>query len=184
MKLLLATIAAASIAAVTSTTATGALLQLPHKPFAQMTRTETVKYLKRQLRHDRSIIRFAKHHSEIQTVELRSAVKWAKGSIRIVQRNLQRLTASTVHRVSSGAVSGLLCIHRYEGAWNDPNAPYWGGLQMDMNFQRAYGGNFLSRWGTADHWPVYAQLQAGLRAVRVRGYTPWPNTARLCGLLP
>src|SRR5688572_23539044 len=32
-----------------------------------------------------------------------------------------------------------LCIHKYEGAWNDPNAPYYGGLQMDMSFQRSYG---------------------------------------------
>ena len=26
-----------------------------------------------------------------------------------------------------------LCIHRFEGAWNDPNAPYYGGLQMDIS---------------------------------------------------
>ncbi len=24
-----------------------------------------------------------------------------------------------------------LCIHHYEGSWTDPNAPYYGGLQMD-----------------------------------------------------
>src|SRR5437762_10004329 len=29
-----------------------------------------------------------------------------------------------------------LCIHRYEGSWTDPNAPYYGGLQMDVQFQR------------------------------------------------
>jgi hypothetical protein len=75
------------------------------------------------------------------------------------------------------------CIHRYEGAWNDPNAPYWGGLQMDMNFMRAYGGEFLRRWGTADHWPPGAQMLAADRAWRVRGFNPWPNTARMCGLL-
>ena len=28
-----------------------------------------------------------------------------------------------------------LCIHRYEGSWRDPNAPYYGGLQMDLEFQ-------------------------------------------------
>jgi len=33
-----------------------------------------------------------------------------------------------------------LCIHHYEGAWNDPNPPYYGGLQMDLGFQRTYGG--------------------------------------------
>ena len=38
-----------------------------------------------------------------------------------------------------------MCIHRYEGSWVDPNAPYYGGLQMDMSFQRAYGWNLLQR---------------------------------------
>src|SRR5215471_18639237 len=32
-----------------------------------------------------------------------------------------------------------MCIHRYEGSWTDPNAPFWGGLQMDESFQKAYG---------------------------------------------
>ena len=50
-----------------------------------------------------------------------------------------------------------LCIHRHEGAWNDPNPPYYGGLQMDISFQRAYRSG--------------------------RGFYPWPNTARYCGLL-
>lgn len=78
---------------------------------------------------------------------------------------------------------GLLCIHHFEGSWSDPNAPYWGGLQMDVNFMEAYGPSFYRRWGTADHWPVWAQLQAGRVAYRVRGWWPWPNTARYCGLL-
>ena len=79
--------------------------------------------------------------------------------------------------------SGLLCIHQYEGSWTDPNAPYYGGLQMDWNFMKAYGGAFLRRWGTADHWPVWAQLQAGRNGQRVQGWGAWPNTARICGLL-
>lgn len=75
-----------------------------------------------------------------------------------------------------------LCIHRYEGAWNDPNAPYYGGLQMDMNFQRAYGPEFLSRYGTADNWPWRIQILVADRAWKTRGFGPWPNTARMCGL--
>jgi hypothetical protein len=80
-------------------------------------------------------------------------------------------------------VHNLLCIHRYEGSWTDPSSPYWGGLQMDLTFQRTYGPAFLRRWGTANHWPRWAQLRAGARAVYVRGYEPWPNSAALCGLL-
>ena len=82
-----------------------------------------------------------------------------------------------------GIVNNLLCIHRYEGRWDDPGWPYWGGLQMDRNFMKAYGRRFYRRWGTADQWPVWAQLEAGVRGVLTRGYRPWPNTARTCGLL-
>ncbi len=77
-----------------------------------------------------------------------------------------------------------LCIHHFEGAWNDPNPPYYGGLQMDLSFQRAYGGGLLSRKGTANHWTPLEQMWAAERAHQSgRGFYPWPNTARYCGLL-
>ena len=34
-----------------------------------------------------------------------------------------------------------MCIHRYEGSWNDPNGPYYGGLQMDMSFMQPTAAN-------------------------------------------
>jgi len=79
----------------------------------------------------------------------------------------------------------FLCIHRYEGAWNSNTGNgYYGGLQMDLAFQSLYGGDFLGRWGTADNWPVWAQITAAVRAYQSgRGFFPWPNTARACGLL-
>lgn len=79
----------------------------------------------------------------------------------------------------------FLCIHRYEGAWNaDTGNGYYGGLQMDLGFQQRYGPDFERRWGTADRWPPWAQLQAAARAYRSgRGFWPWPNTARFCGLI-
>ena len=76
-----------------------------------------------------------------------------------------------------------LCIHRYEGAWNDPDPPYYGGLQMDRAFQRAYGPELLRRKGTADRWTPLEQMWVAERALRRRGFGPWPRTARLCGLL-
>jgi len=79
----------------------------------------------------------------------------------------------------------FLCIHRFEGAWNSNTGNgYYGGLQLDLSFQALYGPEFLDRFGTADNWPVWAQLQAAVRAYQSgRGFTPWPNTARFCGLL-
>jgi hypothetical protein len=77
-----------------------------------------------------------------------------------------------------------LCIHRYEGSWTDPNAPYYGGLQMDLSFQRTYAPGLLRRKGTADHWTPLEQMWAAERAHRSgRGFYPWPNTARYCGLI-
>lgn len=75
------------------------------------------------------------------------------------------------------------CIHRLEGAWYDADPPHYGGLQFDDSFQRTYGPEFFRRWGHAGKWPVWAQLVAAERAYRTRGFGPWPNTARACGLL-
>jgi hypothetical protein len=76
-----------------------------------------------------------------------------------------------------------LCIHRYEGRWTDPNPPYYGGLQMDLEFQSTYGTQLLRSKGTADHWTPLEQMWVAERAYRTRGFWPWPNTARYCGLL-
>jgi hypothetical protein len=78
---------------------------------------------------------------------------------------------------------GWLCIHRYEGNWRDAGAPYWGGLQMDLPFQATYGGWLLRHKGTADHWSPLEQIWVAVRASRSRGFSPWPNTARYCGML-
>jgi hypothetical protein len=80
-------------------------------------------------------------------------------------------------------VRAFACIHHYEGAWTDSGAPYWGGLQMDMAFQRTYGREFLRAFGTADHWPPGIQIAVAIKAyLSGRGFRPWPNTSRLCGL--
>lgn len=77
-----------------------------------------------------------------------------------------------------------LCIHHFEGSWQDTSAPYYGGLQMDLTFQRHYGGWLLARKGTADHWTPLEQIWVAERAFRSgRGFFPWPNTARYCGLI-
>jgi hypothetical protein len=78
----------------------------------------------------------------------------------------------------------FLCIHHFEGSWTDTGAPYYGGLQMDITFQAHYGGWLLRAKGTADHWTPLEQIWVAERAyMRGRGYWPWPNTARDCGLI-
>jgi hypothetical protein len=77
----------------------------------------------------------------------------------------------------------FLCIHRYEASWRDGGAPYYGGLQMDLGFQESYGGWLYTRKGTADHWSPLEQIWIAEKALRSRGFWPWPNTARSCGLI-
>lgn len=76
------------------------------------------------------------------------------------------------------------CIHEHEGAWNaNTGNGYYGGLQMTLAFQAAHGPSFLRRWGTANNWPVWAQLQAAEDAWNDDGqsYREW-GTAGVCGL--
>ncbi len=93
-----------------------------------------------------------------------------------------RLRKRQAHRPPR--LGAWLCIRRHEGPWNDPSAPYYGGLQMDLQFQRTYGPELLRKKGTANRWSPIEQIWVAERAYRSgRGFHPWPNTARYCGLL-
>jgi hypothetical protein len=80
----------------------------------------------------------------------------------------------------------LMCIHYREGSWTAYNpAGYYGGLQMDRSFMWTYGWDKMYKYHGRDarYWLPRDQLAVGFRAVRHRGFWPWPNTARACGLL-
>lgn len=115
--------------------------------------------------------------SERRTVSVRYRV-WVLRLWRARAVRARRAAAQPPHR------SAWLCLQRHEGRWNDPHAPYYGGLQMDLAFQRAYGRDLLRQKGTADRWTPVEQMWVAERALRSgRGFWPWPNTARMCGLL-
>lgn len=83
-----------------------------------------------------------------------------------------------------GLLRAFLCIHHFEGSWTDPGSPYFGGVQMDTRFASTYGRAFFRAWGTPDRWPPFVQLTVAMNAyLSGRGFYPWPNTARYCGLL-
>lgn len=79
----------------------------------------------------------------------------------------------------------FLCIHHGEGAWtSNTGNGYFGGLQMDRQFMATYGPEFVRAFGTADRWPRAVQVAVAIRAyLSGRGFRPWPNTARSCGVL-
>jgi len=108
----------------------------------------------------------------------RALLRYHEHQLAVASQRIQQLT------FPSYLESAFLCIHRYEGAWNaNTGNGYYGGLQMDTSFQGSYGKEFVVQWGTADNWPVWAQLEAAKRAyMSGRGFGPWPKTALACGL--
>jgi hypothetical protein len=115
------------------------------------------------------------------------AAKWMRSKAHEWRLKYERWTRDRAARFRQ-LYEKWRCIHEHEGAWNSNTGNgYWGGLQMDMGFQGTYGPEFLHRWGTADRWPVWAQLTAAERAFHgfagygPRGYSPW-GTRGACGL--
>jgi hypothetical protein len=120
-------------------------------------------------------------------------------------------SVAQAQRVNSpGPIAAWLCIHKYETprhwnetarqwklrSWTIVNPPYEGGLQMDHSFQVTYGTDFMRRHrGLGAHaWTIREQMIAANRArvgvdwrgstwPGVRGFHPWPTTARECGLI-
>lgn len=94
-----------------------------------------------------------------------------------------RLAAARAYAQHPPHEAQWACIHRGEGSWTDPNGDYYGGLQMNIEFQQTYGGRLLRQKGTADHWTPLEQMWVAERAYRTRGFWPWLKTARACGYL-
>jgi len=79
-----------------------------------------------------------------------------------------------------------MCIHSHEASWTNHDTGrngHYGGLQMSFDFMKGYGPELFAAKGTADHWTPLEQLWVAERAWQVRGFRPWPTTARMCGLL-
>jgi hypothetical protein len=126
------------------------------------------------------------------------------GSITAVERAAkfwQKQEAEAHKRAQHPAhLAAWLCIHRYEGSWpSTKNRKYHGGLQLDSYFEAAYGSWLVLKYGGhiatdsgghkyavgghAYRWTPLEQMWVAERAFKSRGFWPWPNTARYCGLL-
>ena len=132
-----------------------------------------VRRLRRTAWHWQAVIGLRRANSFVP-LHSRRALRYWRRQVRYVSR----LASRPPHK------SAWLCIHRFEGSWGDGGDPYWGGLQMDRGFMRAYAPGVLLRRGWANRWSALEQMWVAERAYRSgRGYWPWPNTARFCGLL-
>ena len=115
------------------------------------------------------------------TRQLQHAPTQLRARVRVWQGVAARTWVRAKHPPHAAA---WRCLQRYEGSWADAGGPYYGGLQMDLGFQQRYGAYLLRRKGTANHWTPLEQMWVAERALRAgRGFYPWPNTGRICGLL-
>ncbi|MBA3757861.1 hypothetical protein H0X09_03280 [Candidatus Saccharibacteria bacterium] len=126
----------------------------------------------------------------------------ARGAVRAHVRQLASVQAKIEHLKSllldTGNEANWSCIHRYErhprqGWATRTGNGYYGGLQMDISFQSTYGPHVLGypdsetmfrKKGTANKWSSREQMAVAEYARQSgRGYYPWPNSARTCGLI-
>jgi hypothetical protein len=169
----------------TETTATAPTPGLGPNPWTETPRT---RYLRERARWNRFV---ARKLSKL-TRHARPTVSRSKADFdsllryRLWLRDAWRTRAERArHRAHHPPhLTEWRCIHRWEGSWTDPDSPYYGGLQMDLSFQRTYAPGLLRRKGTANHWAPFEQMWVAERALQAgRGFYPWPLTARRCGLL-
>ena len=81
-----------------------------------------------------------------------------------------------------------LCVHRQERtAWNDPNPPYLGGLQLGTGwFIPHYSSRVRHPAGTVDTWPAVEQMRFAEGAYRLEHYSrewlrgQWPPSRGVC----
>jgi hypothetical protein len=112
--------------------------------------------------------------------------RWRAVSRWLTSRSERRRAAERPMSQRVPHYEAFTCIadHESGGRWDiSTGNGYYGGLQMDRGFQRTYAPGLYARKGTADNWTKEEQIRAAGRAVKARGFTPWPATARVCGLL-
>lgn len=133
-----------------------------------------------RLNADRGSLRFCRNHPKAKVFCTAKRLRFVRARIGWTTRELGE-TIRALQPIPH--LPAWLCIHAGEARWNDPDPPYYGGLQMDVEFQRTYAPWLLRSKGTADHWTPREQMLTAERAWKTRGFWPWPNTARRCGLL-
>lgn len=178
---------AATVLAATAITAPNASAGTPI-PWWQAPHPKLVHELRQDIRHRRS-------HAVKRAWKLGIILHPTRRERYTVDVTALRAMANHWHRRSHGyklrlirrapVYAALACIHSYEGSWDAYSSagPYYGGYQMDPTFEATYGPDYVRLWGDASSWPAAMQTAAAYRATRAVGYTPWPSSAALCGVL-
>lgn len=154
-----------------------------------------LEHAKRNLQHGRTGMKWCiRHARRLLASDVRAGTDCYWPHYRLAKRSLKtvrKIRAKLIDPIC-GKVPKSVCdifvygIHPCEGHWNsypggpgglNSGGPFYGGLQMDMDFQQTWGMGFYRRWGTANNWPIWAQVTAAYRGYLSRGFQPWP----VCG---
>jgi hypothetical protein len=142
-------------------------------------------------RYQRITWRWQRVMSKPATHSSGTARRVRSAAYRVWVRNLWKRRALQTRRLAQNPPhkSAWLCLYVHErhashGWRTNTGNGFYGGLQMDWSFMRAYGPRLLQAKGTADRWTALEQMWVGERALRAgRGFHPWPNSGRACGLI-
>ena len=177
------------------------LVLIMGKPADSAINHQQKKILKKNLQESKNTIRWfesRKHrwrlHPRFETCQNVARLFSSKrGDVCYVSRQSYRAHKARKSRIEAllyplpPHYNSWLCIYSHEKgadgwATNTGNG-YYGGLQMDLSFQGTYGGHLLRTKGTANNWTMLEQMWVAEEAYKTRGFYPWPNTARACGLI-
>ena len=123
----------------------------------------------------RNQLRIERARNSARVAKLIRALRKARAANTYQGPHVNEWTCIATHESGDGAGSIDWTINTGNG--------YYGGLQMDRTFQATYAPQLYARKGTADNWTPAEQMRTADRAHATRGFHPWPNTARACGLL-
>lgn len=129
------------------------------------------------VRRGTTTLHFLRRHKKVGTSKSRKSVRRsAHYVINYGYRHIQRAN----YRMLPAHYNGWVCIHQREAAWNDANAPYYGGLQMSWNWMKAVPG------GDAGKLSPLHQMRIAERVSATQGFSydwmhgQWPNTYPPC----
>jgi hypothetical protein len=142
-------------------------------------------------RYQRITWRWQRVMSRPLTKSSGTARRVQSAAYRVWVRNLWRRRAIRTRRLAQNPPNkgAWLCLYRYErhpaqGWRTQTGNGFYGGLQMNWRFMETYGARLLRRKGPAHRWSALEQMWVAERALHAgRGFYPWPNSARACGLI-
>lgn len=136
---------------------------LPHGTHLSV--KQKVAYFERSIHKDKTAIAWALKHRHLAGVN--KTLRWYRKALIRHKKLYVRYKAKLIAASWPPHHALWLCIHRYEGAWDDPNSGnngHYGGLQMTPGWLGYFSG-------TANNYSQFQQEWFAERGYRDSGYS-------------